>query len=775
MFTNLQKIKFMQSLKQILKLSAVFFITAFYIQTFAQGDKGEIYGKVIDAVTKQPIPGANILLLDTNFGAAADEEGNFKLSGIPLNTYRIRASTVGYESQIKTDIVVNPTRPANLIFELRMTVIDLEGVTVSSGYFSKDPSQLISTQSFSYEEIRRSPGGFEDVIRALSVLPGVALPEAGRNDLIVRGGAPSENLYLVDGIEIPNINHFGTQGAGGGPLSYINLDYVKETQFSTGGFPVNYGDKLSSVLRIDLRTGREDRLGGKATISATQFGLNLEGPLSDNSDFIFSARRSYLDFIFKAAGFGFVPEYYDLIAKTNYSMDKNNQLSFLFIGAFDNVKYFNDTEEKRFDNSRILGSDQTQYVAGITFRNLFNKGFYKIILSRNFVDYDSRQQDSLLIPIFLNKSLEQENTLRGDIVYQLSPAVEWSSGLAAKLIKFNADIKFPIFLTSFGDTLPTNILQTEDVYYKAFLYTNVSFKIIENFTFNLGLRGDYFSGIVNELYASPRFSSSYKLTNNFNINFSSGIYRQFPSYIWIPSDQKNESLDAVRADHYILGFDYSFREDAQIKVEGFIKDYKNYPASLIRPYLVLANTGAGYSGAENNFSAFGLEPLLSEGYGLTRGVEFSIQKKLSNNKLYGILSTTLSETKFSAIDNIERIGSYDQTWLFNLSAGYKFSEEWEASMKFRFASGYPYTPFNPDGTQNISEYNSRRLEPNHALDLRVDKRWFIGNLTLITYIDVQNIYNKTNRSFIRWDPRNMKVDNPSSIGVLPTIGVSLEF
>ena len=203
-------------------------------------------------------------------------------------------------------------------------VIELEGVTVSSDVFENLPTEVNSVKKFSYEEIRRSPGGFEDVVRALSVLPGVARQSAGRNDLVVRGGAPSENLYIVDGLIVPNINHFGSQGSTGGPLSFINLDFVEETTFSTGGFQANYGDKLSSVLKIDLREGRKDRLGGKALVSASQFGLNLEGPVSENSNFIFSLRRSYLDFIFNAAGFNFVPEYYDLLTKYNYNIDKSN-------------------------------------------------------------------------------------------------------------------------------------------------------------------------------------------------------------------------------------------------------------------------------------------------------------------------------------------------------------------------------------------------------------------------------------------------------------------
>lgn len=747
-----------------------------YSQPLPAQTKGSISGSVVDFVTKQPLIGANIIIVGTTIGTATDINGLFRIDNIEPNTYLLRASVIGYQSQTKTDVVVAPGRLAQVFFELNAQAIEFEGVVITSDFFRKDPFEVNSIRSFSFEEIRRSPGGFEDVVRALSVLPGVAQADAGRNDLIVRGGAPSENLYLVNGIEVPNINHFGTQGATGGPLSFINLDFVKETSFSTGGFSSLYGDKLSSVLTIDLRNGRNDRLGGKATISASQFGLNAEGPLfTENSTFLFSARRSYLDFIFKAAGFSFVPEYYDVLTKTDFRLDNRNSISFLFIGAFGNVKFFNNDEEQRFDNARILGTDQIQYVAGLSYRRLINNGFFDISLSRNFTDFNSRQRDVNLNPIFTNRSKEEENNLRTDLVYQISNKTEINLGATAKLIEFDADILFPTFFTSFGDSLPVTSLKKSENFLKLGSYVNFNFRPLSRLTTNLGLRLDYFDAINNSTYLSPRFSASYRLTEITNLNFSTGIYYQTPSYIWLIADERNRDLRNVRADQYVFGFDHRLNEDALLKVEAFYKDYSNYPTSVVRPYLVLANTGAGFSGSDDNYSSFGLEPLVSDGFGNARGVELSIQKKLSQTPYYGILSLTYSESEFTALDVIKRPGSYDQNWIFNLSGGYKIDKHWEVSSKFRFASGKPYTPFNSDGTQNIADYNTRRLKSLHSLDLRVDKRWFFTGWTLITYLDVQNVYNKNNLSAIRWDRREQKVDESSSIGILPSIGISAEF
>jgi len=742
---------------------------------WGQQETISIYGTVTDELTREPLVGANIIIVGTDYGAATNVRGEYSISNVPPNTYQLRASIIGYNSQIKTDISVMPGRPAQVDFTLTTTTIELESVVVQSDYFNNSPVELNSIKTFNYEEIRRSAGGFEDVIRAVSILPGVAQADPGRNDLIVRGGGPSENLYLINGIPVQNINHFGTQGSTGGPLSYINLDYVDETTFSTGGFSVLNGDKISSVLTVDLRKGRNDQIGGKATISATQFGFDLEGPVTNNSSFIFSARRSYLDFIFQAADFSFVPEYYDGLLKYDVSFDNRNSLSFLLITAFDNVKYFNNTEDQRYDNSTILGSDQTQYATGISYQHLFNKGFINLTLNRNYVDYDTQQNDSLLNPIFINKSVEKENTFKADLTYRLNNTIELNAGGLAKLINFDADILVPEFTTTFGDSIPLSDINADEYYNKLAAYLNLNFSFFDRLNFNLGARVDYFSPLNSKTYFTPRLSASYKITDLTTFNFSTGIYYQSPSYIWLVGYDINYDLKDINVDQYVLGVDQYLSSDALLRVEGFIKDYKDYPTSLRRSYLIMANTGAGFSGSDENFSSFGLDPLNSSGTGLAKGIELSIQKKLTDTPYYGILSLTYSETEFTALDNVERIGSYDQTWIFNISGGYKFSDEWEASLKFRYSTGKPYTPYNSDGTQNVDDINTLRLPVNNSLDLRVDKRWFFNKWTLITYVDIQNIYNRKNIVGVSWDQRTQAPEFNETIGVLPSIGVSVMF
>ena len=445
----------------------------------------------------------------------------------------------------------------------------------------------------------------------------------------------------------------------------------------------------------------------------------------------------------------------------------------MVISAIDNINYFNDTEDQRYDNSSIIGSEQVQYLAGIKYRRLIDNGFINLSLSRNFVDYDTQQRDSLLVPVYLNKSKEKENTFNAELTYKLSNKTDITIGGDAKLINFEANILLPTYTTTFGDSLPNTVLDTSTTYYKSALYFNYNTVLFDKFITNLGIRTDYLNALEKKLYFSPRVSLSYLLSDITRLNFSTGIYYQSPSYLWLVGSPLNTKLNNLRVNQFILGFDHYISADALIKVEGFYKDYSDYPVSLIRTYLTLANTGAGFG--DENYESFGLEPLTSAGIGKARGFEFSLQKKLSGTPYYGIASLTYSVADYSALDKIERTGSYDQTWIVSLSGGYKISTEWEASLKIRYSTGRPYTPYNSDGAQHISDYNTLRFPDNHSLDLRVDKYWFFSGWSLITYIDIQNIYNRKNTTGVRWDLRTQSPEFNESIGILPSIGISAVF
>ena len=735
--------------------------------------RGAIEGRVFDRATEQPVIGASVEVVGTRFGAVTRTGGAFTLS-LPAGTYSLRISSIGYEPSVRTDIVVTPVRPVSVEVDLVERAVETGEVVVRPDYFADRTATATSTRELGNEEIRRLPGGFEDVVRAISALPGVAQVSNARNDLLVRGGGPSENLYLIDGVEVPNINHFGTQGSGGGPLSYINLDFVDDISFSTGGFPAPYGDRASSVLDIDLRDGRSDRFGGKATLSATQFGINVEGPLGEDAEILGSARRSYLDLIFRAAGLSFVPEYWDFLTKVSWRPSQTDRVSLMSIGAIDRVRTFNRDAEERFKNSRILDNSQDQIIGGVNWRHLFGSGYLSTTLGVTSVDYRFRQTDSLLQPVFANIASERELSARFDASVALDPSTEVSAGVQGRGIDFAAEI----FMQRMGETFD---VAPEDRFYKAGAYAQVVHRFGDAATATLGARADYFSGIETTVVPSIRGSFSVGLDELSRATLALGRYHQAPSYVWLVGDPANRALEQIRADVAVVGIDRLIEDDLRVSLEGYYKRYDDYPTAVDRPYLVLANVGADFGGAEEGFASFGLEPLSSEGSGRAYGAELVLQKKLSETAWFGTASLSYGHSLFTAADGVERPGRFDQRVIANISGGYRFDDHWELGVRFRFSTGRPYSPIDSTGDatfgyQRTAEYNSLRLGPSHALDLRLDRRWPLGSINLITYIDIQNIYDRRNPEAPRWNPRLRAAESPeAAIGILPSIGVSAEF
>lgn len=749
---------------------------------------GTITGIVVNGVTRSPLAGAQIVVVGTTKGAIAKRDGKFQISGVPAGVVALKTTFVGFEPTTVNDVVVSPGKPVTVTIELLEQAIELQGVVVSEGAFRKQTQTITSTQRLSSEEVRRAPGVQEDVVRAVALLPGVAVTAAGRNDLAVRGGAPFENLFLVDNIEVPNINHFGSQGSTGGPLSIINIDFVRDVSLSTGGFGPRFGDRLSSVTNITLRDGNDVQFGGEVNLSATGFGVIGEGPIGDRGTFLFSARRSYLDLIFNLAGFGFVPEYYDFTGKLSYDLDDQNALSFLVIGALGTVRFNNDSADQRFENSRVAAPSQDQYFSGLTWRHLMTDGVLNVTLGRTFTAYRTTQQDSLTNVIFRNDSDEGESSLRADLTLLPSPTLELNVGAIAKLAsRLSYDIVMPGFARrdSVGRPTPLNVDTTFDAF-RAGLYAQAVWTLADRWKLSAGGRADLYPFLESSFFVSPRLGVSFQAFDNVSFNVSGGRYYQAPQFIWLIGDQANgSSLSPLRADQVIGGVEWIVAEDLKIQAEAYYKSYSNYPVRRFRPQAVLAPTG--FDDITSDIP-FGLEPISMSGTGTAMGVELFVQKKLSADiPVYGLASISINRTRFVAADGIERPGAFDTPIIATIAAGWRPDDAWELSGKVRASEGIPSTPFIatpeqaaasgfPIGTPDFMRYNEGgRLPFFYAVDVRVDKRWFFSGWQLITYIDVQNVTARKNVSGQKWNQRLGQVELQESIGVLPSIGVNIEF
>ena len=302
----------------------IFFIGAWWV-SFSQN--GKIQGKVVDGNNNEPLPFTNIIIWGTDIGSSSDLDGNFLFTGITPGYVRLAATSIGFENYISEDILV--TNAKTVYIEIRMveTAVQLEEVVVKASPFRRMEESPVSMRSLDISEIEKNPGGNRDISKVIQSLPGVASSASFRNDVIVRGGGSSENVFYLDEMEIPNLNHFSTQGASGGPVGIINVDFIREVDYYAGAFPASKGNTLSSAFEFKQIEPNKDKMNYKVTLGASDLALSLNGPVSKNSGLLFSVRRSYLNVLFSVLGLPFLPIYNDMQLKYKYKINQKNEIS----------------------------------------------------------------------------------------------------------------------------------------------------------------------------------------------------------------------------------------------------------------------------------------------------------------------------------------------------------------------------------------------------------------------------------------------------------------
>lgn len=740
-------------------------------------NKGILWGSIIDKESRSPVYGGIVIIVGSTLGSTTDDQGRYRITNIPPGTYQVRASSLGYGMTLIRDVSIGESDSTRLDIALTEQLIEVGEVVISGEQIAEQRVIPQTLHHAGYKEIHNTAGAFDDVIRTVAFLPGLAHSQPEHNHLYVRGGSSTENLFFIDNIEVPNINHFGAQGSTGGSMSFINFEFIEDYSFSNGGFGVNFGDKLSSVLTLGIRKGREDRQRGKVTLSATMAGMNVEGPISGGSTYLFSLRRSYLDPVFRYYGFSFIPIFWDFLGKVHIPIDKYNSLSILGIGAVNKMSVNNATEQNRYDNERLLFSDQILGIGGVTWNHGFENGVLKITGRKYYADFNYRQYRNEK-NLFRNISYEDESSLKIDGKLFLADNSEISSGTELKHIVLDSRVIATVIVTGYTEypvTLPVDTTQhmqgEKEAYYFQFK------KSLGNIIVTAGIRADYFSLIKNEAVFAPRIALSYALTEQTKISLSAGRYYQSPSYVWLMTNPYNRGLNHLAMNQIVTGVEHYLASDLKFNIEGYVKQYLQYPASLVRPYIVMVNSGADVTDINEAYTAFGLDFLGSVGSGLSTGIDLFVEKKLSEVPLYGRMSVSLSSTRFTAYDGFTRPSNNDQRVVINAACGYLFNTQWEGTTTFRYSTGRPYTPV---GTiryfeRSSAKYNTERTETNHGMDLRVSRRWDAEPIQLITYIDVQNVYNRKWRGVPYYSDRNKRIELPNSTGIVPSLGIIAEF
>ncbi len=766
---NIRKNKSIQNIFWIMTLLTVSLVSA--------ENTGKIRGLVIDKVTKQPLIGANVLISDTYLGASTDDEGYFTISDIPAGGYKIEYQYIGYQSLIKTDIIVRPGRITNINIELTETVLVGETVMVQAVYFQKEKDALVSAFSFSNEEIRRAPGSAGDISRVLNAVPGVTQQSDQFNDLMVRGGSPIENGYYLDNIPIPNINHFPVLGAAGGAIGILNTDFISDANFYTGGFSSVYGDKLSSIMDIAYREGNRESMDWQIDFNFSGFGGQGEGPLfGGKGSWLLSAKRSYLDIIQKAIQTeGETPRFGDIQGKISFDINPQNKITALFIYA---PSSRTDVKEDAKEDGRISYTknwEALQNTVGMNWRYLWSKKGYSST-SISFSQTGGESEDRFLSndnTLQSNTFTEGAVTLRNRNSFKFDKWHKLDFGVEVNYMFTNYDYFFAAYTNELGQLSPEVTVERDYNTRQLSTFGSFIWNPIPKLTTTLGLRGDYSD--FNELFSlSPRISASWKINEQLTFNSSVGVFYQSVPLFLISQNNTNENLKNLKATHLIAGLDYILAADTKLTLEVYSKKYDNFPLSRAYPYLFVLDQGTAWQ----SFGNYGELESIGESY--SRGVDLLIQKKLADD-FYGIVSMSYFRSRYKDYNSIEHDRKFDNKFLFNVIGGYKPNNTWEASIRWNYAGGQPYTPFDMvksrefnTGIYDLSRVNAERMPVYHSLNLRIDKRFHFRTSNVVAYLSMWNLYNRKNVAIYLWNEGNKDVKTYYQWSFLPIIGIEYE-
>ncbi len=736
----------------------VFILSLFFAAIFS-AQTGSLNINVFDDFSKRPLT-ATVTV--TSSKQEFSGEGNVLLPDLPAGNYSFQISAEGYQNGSLNDISVVPNQNLTFSIGLQKTTTseqEIETVVITARVYKTTAESPVSLRNITSEEVQKNAGSNRDISKAILSLPGVGSTATFRNDLFIRGGSSAENKFYIDGIEVPVINHFQTQGASGGPRGLITIDFIKDVDFYSGAFPAKRNGTLSSLFEFNLKQARKDKIGYKAVIGLDDMQLMADGPLSKDQSWtgLFSVRKSNLQLLFKAIGLPFLPSYYDSTFKVSKKFKNGNELYFIGLGALDEFK-FNENAKATLNNQTLIErlpvSPQWNYTIGAGYRHLAENGNWLFTWSRNMLDnkatkyYRNIETPANLLTRY--HSQESENKIRVDRNFRLGD-FQLSAGTNVNFARYFNDSDLRIITQ--GGPVIDNYLSDLNLTQYGF-YLQGSRKLLDNkLELSGGLRidgSDYSKLTSNPLEQfSPRISARYRFAERFALNLNGGIYHMLPSYTALGFIQNGNlinqnTLKYIRNEQIVGGIEFNGKNNLRITAETYYKKYKNYPFSL-RNGISLANVGG-------DFGVVGAEPLDSRGVGETYGVEILAQKR-TLNEFYGIASYTFGHSRFSDINGSLKPSSWDSRHIVSLTGGKYFSRNWNIGARFRMQTGLPETPYDIARSQlvnvwnianapvsNYALLNSQRGNVVHQLDIRAEKKWIFSKWQMTFYVDVVNAY-----------------------------------
>lgn len=717
----------------------------------------QVRGIVIDKNSRQQLEFINVMIVGLNKGGVTNAEGKFTIEQVPPGIYRLQASAIGYKTVTTPEYILS-TKDLHITIEMEENLTELEGVTVTASPFRRDVESPVSMRIIGLQEIEKSPGANRDISRIVQSYPGVAFSPIGyRNDLIVRGGSPSENRFYLDGIEIPNINHFSTQGASGGPVGILNADLIREVNFYTGAFPTDKGNALSSVLDFKLRDGDMEHNSVKATLGASEVSLASNGHLGKKTSYLVSVRQSYLQFLFDMLGLPFLPNFTDAQFKLKTRFNERNELTVLGLGGIDKMKL--NTKADNEDNEYILSYlpkiQQETFTLGAVYRHYGDAHVQSVTVSHSYLNNrntkyrqnDDSNPDNLTLRL---RSTEQNTQFRFE---NASSFRNWKINVGASLDY--SQYSNTTFQKVYIDRPQTYDYHTYLSMVRWGLYGTINYTSLnDRFTASLGLRADAnnYSAAMKDMsdQLSPRLSLSYRLTDHWSLSGNAGLYYQLPPYTGLGfKDNYGQyankyNLRYMKVSQESVGITWRKDDNFEISLEGFYKDYDKIPLSVA--------DGIPLTCKGNDYGVIGNELLTSTAQGRSYGAELLV-KWLIAKRLNLASSFTLFKSEYRKDEESQYVASaWDNRFIFNLRGTYNLPRHWSLGMKVSCIGGAPYTPYDADKSSLVSawnaqgrpyydysQYNEERLPAFTQVDIRIDKTFYLKRCMLGFYIDLQNI------------------------------------
>ena len=779
------------------------FSTFIFLIIFGPGAFGQgiIKGTISDNQSQLPLVGASVLLLgsDPLIGATSDLDGKFSLANVPIGRQAIQISYLGYRSVTLPNILVSAGKDVILEITMEESTLSMQEVVITAEV-EKDKSinqmATVSARMFTLEEVTRYSGGRNDASRMVANFAGVNINNDSRNDIVIRGNSPIGVLWRLEGMPIPNPNHFATLGTTGGPVSALNTNLLKNSDFITSAFPAEYGNANAGVFDIQFRSGNKDKFEFTAQLAAfSGMEFMVEGPTSKQKkgSFVASYRHSFVELAHVVGlriGTQATPNYKDFTFKLDFGKSKTGHWSVFGIGGLSDIDFLA-SEVQSDDFFANPGEDSYAKsligLIGINHRILLDgKSYLRTTLGV------STAQNTFNTDQHLENGVVQRNLEVDDKNTRLTYTTYYNR-------KFNARITGKIGILAEWYYLDASARELENAVWiprRNFkdglglyqIYSQWQWKLNERFTVNAGIHGQWLA-LNNDFAWEPRAAFKWILTENSSLNLGIGVHHQMlplPIYLYeipLPDgtfDQSNRQNDFIKSNHYVLGYDRKFGTDWRIKAEIYYQDISEVRVEQQSSSFSMLNVGDDFAFPQVGF-------LQNSGTGRNYGVELTIEKFFSKN-YYLLVTGSLFDSEYQGSDGIDRNTAFNNNYILNFLAGREFpirkNHAITFDMKWTTAGGRFYTPidldrsitFNTEIKRHEIAY-SERYDPYVRLDLKFGFR--LNNprkkISQQFYLDFQNVTNHKNIFLQRFNTGSKKIETIYQIGFFPDILYRIQF